>query len=115
MLIYSDMPGIYHVFPNKPNHLGLPSLIETSNRATTRLVDLNFWQEIIIYPRPKMYHVLKILKFSSMTYDDVERRSLMNKLIEIAIENEDRAFKKEECCVLAVNFLIERKLKQRLI
>ena len=35
----------------------------------------------------------------------------MNKLIEIAIENKDRLFKKEDYYVLAVKILIERKLK----
>ena len=44
--------------------------------------------------------------------DDVERRSLTNKLIKIAMDDKDRAFKKEEYGILAVNVLIERKLKK---
>ena len=46
---------------NNPNHLGLPSLIETYDRSTTRLEDLNIWQESIVYPTPEMHHVLKML------------------------------------------------------
>ena len=81
---------------NNPNHLGLPSLIEMSNRASTRLEDLIFWKESIVYPRPEMHHILKMLKFPSTIDNDIERRSMTNKLIEIAMENKDRAFKKED-------------------
>ena len=102
-------------FLNNHNHLGLLSLIETSDRATTRLEILNFWQESTVYPRPETHHILKFLNISSIIDDHFERRSLINKLIEIALENEDKAHKKEEICVLAVKILIEKKLKQRYI
>ena len=79
------MPRIEYVFLNNHNDLGLPSLIETSNSATTRLECLNFWKESIIYPRPETHQILNFLKFSSTIDDDIERRSLMNKSIEIAM------------------------------
>ena len=60
-----------------------------------------------------MHHVLKTLKLPSMINDDTERRSLINKLIEIALRNKDRGFKKEVYYVVAIKFLTEIKLKTR--
>ena len=88
------MPKIDCVFINNSNHLGLPSLIDAYDRSTTRLEDLNIWQESIVYPRPEMNHILKMWKFLSTIDDDIERRGLMNKIIELAIKNKDKAFKK---------------------
>ena len=39
----------------------------------------------------------------------------MDTLIEISMENKDRAFEKEDYYILDINVLVERKLKQRLI
>ena len=60
-----------------------------------------------------MHHVLKTLKPRSIINDDTERRSLINKLIEIALSNKDRVFKKKDYCVVAIKFLTEIKLKIR--
>ena len=59
-----------------------------------------------------MYHILKILKLPSIINDDIERRNLINKVIEIALSNKDRVFKKEDYYVIAIKFLIEIKLKK---
>ena len=108
------MARIEYVLLNNPEYLELPSIIETSNRAATRLEDLDFVQNSIVCPRHEMHHVLKILKIPSIINDDIERRSLTNKLIEIALSNNDRGFKKEYYYVVAIKFLIEIKLKTKI-
>ena len=65
------MPRIEYVLLNYPEYLGLPSIIEMSNRVTTRLEDLDFAQNSIACPRHEMCHVLKILKLSSIINDDI--------------------------------------------
>ena len=57
--------------------------------------------------------MLKIPKIPSIINDDIERRSLTNKLIEIALSNNDRGFKKEDYYVVAIKLLTEIKLKTR--
>ena len=94
-------------------YTGLPSLIETSNRATTRLQDLDFVENSIVCPRHEMYYMLKTLKLPSMINNNVERISLIKKLIQITISNKDMWFKKEDYCIVAIKFLIEIKLKTK--
>ena len=53
-------------------------------------------------------------KLPPIINDDIERRSLTNKLIEIALSNNDRGFKKEYYYVVAIKFLIEIKLKTKI-
>ena len=101
------MPRIEHVLLNNPECAGLQSIIEISNRATTRLEDLDFVQNSITYPRHEMCCILKMLNLLLMINYDIERRSLINKLIEIVLRNKDRGFKKEDYCVAAIKFLIE--------
>ena len=108
------MPRIEYVLLNNPKHLESLLIIETSNRAATRLEDLDFVQNSIACPRHEMHHMLKMLKIPSIINDDIERRSLTNKLIEIKISNKDMGFKKEDCCIAAIKFLIEIKLKTKI-
>ena len=66
------MPRVGYVLINNPNYLGLPSLIEVSNRASTRFEDLYFIRDIIIHSRVEMYNLLEMLKFPSLV-NETER------------------------------------------
>ena len=65
------MPRIECVLLNNPEYLGLPSIIEMHNRATTRLEDLVFVQNSIACPRHEMNHMLKTVKLPSIINDDI--------------------------------------------
>ena len=105
------MTRIEFVLLNNPECLGLPPIIDISNRATTRLEELDFVQNSIACPMHEMHYMLKILKLPSIINDDIERRSLINNLIEIALSNKNRVFKKEDYYVVAIKFLTEINLK----
>ena len=108
------MLRIEYILLHNPKYTGLPSLIEISNRATTRLQDLDFVENSIVHPRHEMHCMLKILKLPSIINNDVERISLIKKLMQMAISNKDMGFKKEDYCIVAIKFLIEMKLKPKI-
>ena len=105
---------IEYILLHNPKHAGLPSLIEISNRATTRLQDLDFAENNIVCPRHEMHCVLKILKLPSIINNNIERISLIKKLTQITISNKDMGFKKEDYHIAAIKFLIEMKLKTKI-
>ena len=99
---------------HNPKYVGLPSLIEISNRATTRLQDLDFVENSTVCPRHEMHYMLKTLKLPSIINNNVERISLIKKLTQITISNKDIRFKKEDYHIVAIKFLIEIKLKTKI-
>ena len=89
------MPRIEYIFLLNPNNLGLPSLIELSARASTRLDGLHFYLERVVHPRLQMHALLKMLKFPCMLNDN-ERGNVLMKLIEVTKEHKDIMFTEED-------------------
>ena len=107
------MPRIEYIFLLNPNNLGLPSLIELSARASTRLDDLYFCLERVVHPRLQMHALLKMLKFPCMLNDN-ERGNVLMKLIEVTKEHKDIMFTEEDYFKLVINVIMETKVKSKI-
>jgi len=104
------MPRVDYILVNNPNYFGLPSLIEISNRASTRLEDLGFIRDLLIHPRLKMRKLLKLLKYLSIARED-ERKMILIELINVSKKKIDVKYNKEDYIMLALDIIIECKIK----
>ena len=104
------MPRVGYVLINNPNYLGLPSLIEVSNHASTWFEDLYFIRVIVIYPRVEMHNLLKMLKFTSLV-NKTERTMVLKELIGVAKEKGDVNYNKNDYYHLVLNLIMDSKIK----
>ena len=104
------MLRVDYVVVNNPNHRGLPLLIEISNHTSTRLEDLDFIRDLLIHPYLLIHKFLKLLKHLSIARED-KRKMILIELINVSNEKFDTKYDKEDYIVLALDKIIESKVK----
>ena len=104
------MLKVDYALVNNPIYLGLLLLIEISNRASTRLEDLDFIRNLLIHPHLQICKLLNLLKHLSIASKD-ERKIILIKLINVSNEKFGAKYDKEDSIVLVLDKIIEIKIK----
>ena len=100
---------VEHVILKNERHHKSPSLIEMSNRASTKREKLYLFQNIILHPKTKMSRLLKLLK-SILTFAESDRCSILAEFCKTILSKDSIARDKACYFSLDIGIMMQKKV-----